>query len=585
MMRTHTCGDLRPADAGRKATLCGWVATKRDHGGVLFVDLRDRYGLAQATFRAEQNAALYETARHLPLEGVVAVTGTVEARPADKVNPKMATGGVELNAASLEALNDCKPMPFEIGDGEVANELRLQHRFLDLRRPRMQHNLLKRHALTLALRKAFDAERFVEIETPILYKATPEGAREYLVPSRVHRGMFYALPQSPQVFKQLCMVAGLDRYFQIARCFRDEDLRADRQPEFTQVDVEMSFVTPEDVFRVIEGVLKVAWKEVLGVDLPTPFPQVPYEEVMLKYGSDKPDRRYGMEIRDVTEMVKSTSFKVFTEAPIVRGLAAPGGAAAFSRKHIDELTALCAAAGAKGLAWMKYTPEGMQGGIEKFIQEPLRAQLVAKLGAKPGDLLCFIADKKEVVEKTLGMLRLELAKRLALKPSKEWDLHWVVDFPLFLQSEGRLVSGHHPFTQVHPEDFALLDTDPTRVRGLQYDLVMNGTELGGGTIRIHRADVQAKVFGILGLTPEEAQSKFGFLLDALAHGAPPHGGIALGLDRLCALLLGESDIREVIAFPKTHKASCLMTGSPAQASEKQVRELGIVFQAPPRAGA
>ncbi len=576
MMRTHTCGELRPADAGKPATLCGWVATKRDHGGVLFLDLRDRYGVTQATFRTEKDAALYEKARHLPLEGVISVTGSVEARPADKVNPRMATGGVELSAASLEVLNDCVPVPFEIADGPVSNELRLAHRYLDLRRPRMQRNLMARHRLALAIRKAFDAEGFAEIETPILYKSTPEGAREYLVPSRVNRGQFYALPQSPQVFKQLCMVAGLDRYMQIARCFRDEDLRADRQPEFTQVDVEMSFVGPDDVFRVIEKVLRAAWKEVLGEELPVPFSQVPYGEVMLKYGSDKPDRRFGMEIADVTDLVKGCPFRVFAEAPLVRGLAAPGGAA-LTRKQIDELTAGCAAAGAKGLAWFK---AGGEGGIDKFLSPELKGALLQRLGGKPGDLLCFVADRKEVCEKALGGLRLELARRLALKPAKAWDLLWVVDFPLFLEGEGRLVSGHHPFTQIHPSDIALLDADPLKVRGLQYDLVMNGTELGGGTIRIHRADLQARVFSILGLSPEEARQKFGFLLDALAHGAPPHGGIALGLDRLCALMLGEEDIREVIAFPKTHKATCLMTGSPSAVPPRQLKELGIALEKP-----
>lgn len=577
MKRTHTCGALRPADAGKAVRVEGWVATKRDHGGVLFVDLRDRYGRVQVTFRAEADAARYEQARRLPLESVIAAWGTVAARPADKVNPRLDTGGVEIDAAGLELLNDCRPVPFEIADGPVSNELRLAHRYLDLRRPRMQRNLEARHRLTLAIRKAFDAEGFLEIETPILYKSTPEGAREYLVPSRVSRGQFYALPQSPQVFKQLCMVAGLDRYVQIARCFRDEDLRADRQPEFTQVDVEMSFVEREDVFAVIESVLKASWKEVLGEDLPTPFPRVPYAEVMLKYGSDKPDRRFGMEIADVTDLVKGCPFRVFAEAPRVRGLAAPGGAA-LTRKQIDELVAFASSTGAKGLAWIKL---GGEGGIDKFLPVELKASLAERLGAKPGDLLCFVADRQAVCEKALGAVRLELARRLALKPAKAWDLHWVVDFPLFLEQDGRLVSSQHPFTQVHPEDAGLLKTDPAKARSLQYDLVLNGNELGGGSIRIHRQDLQAEIFAILGLTPEDARQKFGFLLDALAHGAPPHGGIALGLDRLCALLLGEEDIREVIAFPKTHKATCLMTGSPTPVPAKQLKELGITLDAPP----
>jgi aspartyl-tRNA synthetase len=581
MMRTHTCGELRPADVGKAVTLCGWVATKRDHGGVLFLDLRDRYGITQATFRTEKDAALYEKARHLGLESVLAVRGAVAARPADKANPKLATGGMELEASSLEILNGCLPLPFEISDAPVSNELRLEHRYLDLRRPKMQRNLAARHRLVMAVRKALDAEGFVEVETPILYKSTPEGAREYLVPSRVHRGRFYALPMSPQVFKQLCMVAGFDRYFQIARCFRDEDLRADRQPEFTQIDLEMSFVEPDDIFGVVERMLVAAYREVLGVTLPVPFPRVPCAEVMLKYGSDKPDRRFGMEISDVTDLTRDVPFKVFSEAPRVRGFAARS-AAALSRKQIDELAAFCAASGAKGLAWLKVAEEGITGGIEKFIPEEVRRKLAERLGAKPGDLLCFVADRQDVVEKALGQLRLEVAKRLSLKPSKDWDFHWVVDFPLFVPSEteGKLVSGHHPFTAPHPEDLPRMETAPLETRALQYDLVLNGHELAGGSIRIHRSDVQARVFGILGIPPEEARQKFGFLLDALARGAPPHGGIAPGLDRLCALMLGEEDIREVIAFPKTHKATCLMTGSPSPVPSRQLKELGILIEKP-----
>ncbi len=579
MKRTHTCGELRANHAGKPAVLCGWVATKRDHGGGLFIDLRDRYGLTQVTFRNEQDPLLYEKARHLPLEGVVAVSGIVEARPADKVNLKIPTGAVEVASSSLEVLNDCRPLPFEIVDGPVSEELRLRYRYLDLRRPRVQRIMVSRHRLALSIRKSFDAEGFVEVETPLLYKSTPEGAREYLVPSRVHRGLCYALPQSPQVFKQLCMVAGFDRYFQLARCFRDEDLRADRQPEFTQIDVEMSFVEPGDVFGVIERVLQAAYREVLDVDLPIPFPRVPFAEVMLKYGSDKPDRRYGMEIGDVTEIARQTSFKVFTGAAMVRGLAARG-AAAFSRKQIDELTALCAEAGAKGLAWMKVTPEGICGGIEKFVPEPVRRQFAERLGAKTGDLLCFVADGQGIVEKALGALRLELGKRLALEPAKDWDFLWVVDFPLFMPSEteGKLVSGHHPFTAPHPEDLCRMDAEPLKTRALQYDLVLNGGEMGGGSIRIHRPDVQERVFRILGITPEEARRKFGFLLEALSYGAPPHGGIAVGLDRICRRMMGEDDIREVIPFPKNSKAACLMTGSPAPAAERQLRELGISFQ-------
>ena len=585
MMRTHTCGELRPADAGKPATLCGWVATRRDHGGVLFLDLRDRYGMTQATSRAERDAALYEKARRLPLEGVVAITGAVEARPADKANPKLPTGGVELSGSRLEILNDCPSLPFEISDAPISNELRLEHRYLDLRRPRMQRNLAARHRLMMAVRKSLDAEGFVEVETPILYKSTPEGAREYLVPSRVHRGQFYALPMSPQVFKQLCMVAGFDRYFQIARCFRDEDLRADRQPEFTQIDIETSFLAESEIRAIMERLIRTVFKQALGLDLPEPFPVMLYAEAMARYGSDKPDLRVPLEFTELTDVMKGVEFKVFS-APAnaaggrVAGLRIPGGGS-LTRGEIDAYTQFVGIYGARGLAYMKVNEtargrEGLQSPIVKNLSDAALDAIVRRSGAKDGDLIFFAADKAKIVNDALGALRVKIGHEKGYAVAG-WKPLWVVDFPMFEYDDDakRWVAMHHPFTAPKDGHEDYLARDPSKAVAKAYDMVLNGSEIGGGSVRIHREEVQSKVFRALAIGPEEAQLKFGFLLDALRYGAPPHGGIAFGLDRIVAMMAGTESIRDVIAFPKTQRAQCLLTQAPSPVDEKQLRELHI----------
>ncbi|MBN1822976.1 MAG: aspartate--tRNA ligase [Endomicrobiales bacterium] len=589
MQRTHYCGALRASDTGKKAVLCGWVHSRRDHGGVIFIDLRDREGLAQIVFQPEKKE-MFSAAEKLRSEFVLKVSGSVRRRPAGTENPNMPTGEVEVVADELVIINPAPGLPFEISDFiDTSEEMRLKYRFLDLRRPKIQKNFVFRHRVLQAVRNYLCKEGFLEIETPFLTKSTPEGARDFLVPSRLSNGNFYALPQSPQLFKQILMVSGFDRYFQVVKCFRDEDLRADRQPEFTQVDLEMSFVDENDVIGVIEGALSAVFKEALGAGVKTPFRRMPYDEAMLKYGSDKPDTRFGMEITDFSQELKSCGFKVFKDAVdkggVVRGLCVPKGAA-FSRSEIDGLTKFVGDYGAKGLAWMKMTDAGPESNIVKFFSKGELETIGRKTGARSGDLLVFLADDVSVVAQGLCALRLKLGRELKLIDEKRFDFVWVVDFPLLEwdREEKRWNAMHHPFTSPKEEDLPLLDSglkeDCARMRARAYDIVLNGVELGGGSVRIHGRDVQKKMFGLLNVKEEEAKEKFGFLLDALSYGAPPHAGIALGFDRLCAILLGEESIREVIAFPKTQKAACLMSGAPGRVGEKQIKELGIKLNLP-----
>lgn len=578
--RTHTCGELRAHHAGQQVVLMGWVARRRDHGGVIFIDLRDRYGFTQIVFNPE-NAAVHQKAKALRAEYVVAISGVVQRRPQGMENPALATGEIEVIAQDLEILNPSKTPPFEIVDRvEASEELRLKYRYLDLRRPEMQKNLLLRHRLYQIVRRYFDENQFVEIETPMLMKSTPEGARDYLVPSRIHRGKFYALPQSPQTYKQILMVAGFDRYFQIVKCFRDEDLRADRQPEFTQIDVEMSFVDRDDVLDMTEGLIERVMRELKGVEVSRPFPRLTYEEAINRYGTDKPDIRYGMEITDISDLVSQCDFRVFREAiamgGVVRGLCVRGGAR-FSRKQIDELTDAARQQGAKGLVAIKVGEGDWDSSLTKFFEEGVRKHVMERFSAGAGDLLLLVADQLETASETLGELRTMLAQRENLIPENTYAYVWVVEFPLLEwdEEEQRYVARHHPFTSPMEEDIPLMDTAPDRVRARAYDLVLNGYEIAGGSIRIHKRDLQKKMFSILGIGPEEAEKKFGFLLEAFEYGAPPHGGIAFGFDRLTMILAGRKSIRDVIAFPKTNSALSLMDGAPSEVDEKQLRELGI----------
>ncbi|MGI5902045.1 MAG: aspartate--tRNA ligase [Desulfitobacteriia bacterium] len=566
---------------GETVHLLGWVQTRRDHGGVIFVDLRDRSGLVQVVFNPEIAAQDFEQAERLRSEYVIEVFGSVRLRPEGSENPNLLTGEIEVVAEKLTILNKAKTPPFYIQNNlDVDESLRLRYRYLDLRRPEMQQIIKLRHQVTQIMRNFLSEQGFLEIETPMLMKSTPEGARDYLVPSRVNPGSFYALPQSPQIFKQLLMVAGLEKYFQIARCFRDEDLRADRQPEFTQLDMEMSFVDMEDILPLMEELLVRIFEEVKGIELPTPFPRLTYREAMERYGSDKPDTRFGMELIDVGEIVKNTGFKVFAnviaQGGRVKGICAKG-CAAMPRREIDDLTKFVGIFGAKGLAYIVVTEEGLKSPIIKFFTEEEINNILNTMGAEPGDIVFFVADKETVVFNALGNLRLELAKRLDLIPKDSLNCLWVTEFPLleYDEEEKRYVAIHHMFTNPMPEDLELLETNPLQVRAQAYDLVLNGLELGGGSIRIHNREIQEKIFALVGLSSEEAKEKFGYLLEAFEYGTPPHGGIALGLDRLIMILGERENIRDVIPFPKTQSAACLLTKAPSPVLPEQLEELHI----------
>jgi aspartyl-tRNA synthetase len=595
MKRTHHCNELRATHIGQKISLAGWVHVRRDHGGIIFIDLRDREGLTQIVFDPEHNSKAAEMSHDLRSEFVVCVEGVVRKRPEGTVNTKLPTGEIEVLAHALEILNpsDTPPFPLdEIGTTQAGEDLRLQYRYLDLRRPSMAKNLILRHKVAKAVRDYFDTHRFLEVETPILFKSTPEGAREYLVPSRVNPGKFFALPQSPQQFKQMLMVAGVERYFQIAKCFRDEDLRADRQPEFTQIDLEMSFITREDMYAMIEGLLAHVWFVARGEKIPTPFPRMPFIEAMERFGVDKPDTRFGLELVDLTKDFAGSQFKVFRGAVeaggVVKAINAKGLACA-TQGQIDNLTETAKSFGAKGLAFIKVEGGEWKSPIVKFFSPAEKAALVEKLKIEEGDLILFGADQREIVWDVLGRLRLIVAEQLK-KTGKltirddQWNFLWVVDFPLmtFDRDSNRYLSTHHPFTAAVTEDIPMLDTEPHKVRGQHYDIVLNGVELGGGSIRIHQPDVQKKVFeDVLKIPAEVARSRFGYMLQAFRYGAPPHGGIALGFDRLMAILCGTSNIRDVIAFPKTAKAVDLMTNSPSDVEPKQLRDLHIKVDVEP----
>ena len=582
LKRTHTCGDLTTEHAGQTVTLNGWVDAWRDFGGLVFIDLRDRYGLTQCVFEPEAGAALQAASRELRSEYVVGIRGVVAPRLPGKENPKLKTGAIEVRARALEVFNATPTPPFELHSAESTNEeLRLKYRYLDLRRPAMQDVFRLRHRIAKLMRDAMTDQGFWEVETPILGRSTPEGARDFLVPSRVHSGHFYALPQSPQLYKQLLMVAGFDRYFQIARCFRDEDLRANRQPEFTQLDVEMSFVEDQDVMTAMEPLVASLAREFRGEELSLPLPRLDYRDVMERFGSDRPDLRYGLELKDVADLAAETEFKVFQLAKEnghrVRGLCAPSGGTRYSRKDLDGLTEYVAGFGAKGLVWLKVEAETLTGPTAKFFSPPVQARLRERFDAKAGDLILIVADSQAVTSQALSNLRARLAAELNLYDPKSFHYSWVVRFPLFGwdAAEKRWAAEHHPFTMPLAEDLHLLDTEPGQVRAQAYDLVVNGEECGGGTIRCHDPNVQAKIFGLLGLTLEQAEEQFGFLLGALRNGAPPHGGIALGLDRLVMLYAGLTNIRDCIAFPKTARGTDLMTGAPGGIDPKQLRELHV----------
>ena len=579
--RTHNCGQLRIEDVGSEVTLMGWVAKRRDHGGVIFVDLRDRWGITQVVFRPDLKAGTHAIAESIRNEFVIAIKGKVEPRPEGMANPNLPTGQIDIECTDLKLLNAAENPPFAIESGvDVNEELRLRYRYLDLRRPDMQQSIILRHTVAQHVRQYLVEQNFLEIETPFLMKSTPEGARDYLVPSRVHPGSFYALPQSPQTYKQLLMVAGYDRYFQIVRCFRDEDLRGDRQPEFTQIDIEMSFVDENDVMGLAEGLARHVFKSAIGIDLENPIPRITYQEAMDKYGTDRPDTRFGFEIVDMTQAAQASEFQVFKNVlesgGSVRAINATG-CGHFSRKQIDDLATFVAQFGAKGLAWIKVTDKGFESSIVKFFPDQAQNLLRESLQAKPGDLLLFVADRPSVVTQSLSNLRVELAKQQNLLNPKHYSMLWVTKFPLleYDDTEKRFVACHHPFTSPLPEDIDQLDTDPANVRARAYDLVLNGNEIAGGSIRIHQRDVQQRMFSLLGISPEEADEKFGFLLNAFKYGAPPHGGIAFGYDRLIALLAGKDFIRDVIAFPKTNAAASLMDNAPSEVDSAQLRELGL----------
>jgi aspartyl-tRNA synthetase len=594
MKRTHHCAQLTPADLGASVTLSGWVDSVRDHGGIVFIDLRDRKGITQVKFDPQDNAELGVQAGHLKPESVISIAGRVVPRPEGTVNSTLPTGGIEIAANALEVLNvsDTPPFPLDdIGGDKVNEDLRLTYRYLDLRRPKMRKNLQVRHRAAKSIRDYFDSQEFIEVETPALFKSTPEGAREYLVPSRIHAGQFYALSQSPQQFKQILMVAGVEKYFQIARCFRDEDLRSDRQMEFTQVDVEASFIDREGIYSLFEGMLKKVWKDVLGHDLPTPFPRMPYIDAMNRYGVDKPDVRFGMELVDFTELFKNSAFKVFastaTGGGAIKAINAKG-LADLTQGEIKALEEIAKSLGAKGLAFIKVEGGEWKSPIVKFFSDAEKAALTAQLGLAEGDMLFFAAAPWEKACAILGRIRLEAAALLQKRGkltirADDWQFLWVVDFPLmsYDEAENRYVATHHPFTAPVAEDAAYLDTDPKKVRGQHYDVVLNGMELGGGSIRIHQPALQKKVFeDVLKIPADVVESRFGYMLKAFTYGAPPHGGIAFGLDRMVALLCGTTSIRDVIAFPKTQKGQDLMAQSPTPVTAKQLKELHIATVMP-----
>lgn len=580
--RTHTCGELRESNIGENVVLNGWVAIRRDLGGVIFIELRDRYGMTQIVFEPSHNQALHEQAKKLRNEFVISVEGKVRRRPEGTENPNVLTGNIDIVADNLIILNSSETPPFPIEDNIDAHEdLRLKYRYLDLRRAEMQKNLLLRHKMYLITRKYFDENNFVEVETPILMKSTPEGARDFLVPSRLHKGKFYALPQSPQTYKQILMVSGLDRYFQIVKCFRDEDLRADRQYEFTQIDVEMSFVDVEDIFEIVEGLMKIFFKEILNKELSLPLKRLSFDEAMEKYGSDKPDLRFDLEMVTLNNVFANTQFKVFKDAieknGIITGLLAKG-CGDYTRNQLDVLTDYVKKLGAGGLIWMRVKENDLEAPIAKFLSDEEKNNLIKKMNAEAGDLLFILSGNKIKTLSYMGALRLEMARRMNLiKEDAEPKLLWVTDFPLFEWDEEtkRYYAMHHPFTSPKVEDIPLMDTDPSKVRARAYDLVMNGNEIAGGSIRIHNSELQAKMFKTLGISEEEANEKFGFLMGAFKYGAPPHGGIAFGFDRLAMLFAGRHSIRDVIAFPKTSSGMSLMDDSPSHVDEQQLKELHI----------
>ncbi len=580
--RTYFCGEVPERAIGEEVILKGWVQKRRDLGGLIFIDLRDRTGLVQVVFSPEESKEALAIAEKIRNEYVLDIRGTVIARQEGTVNENLKTGKIEIKAKEVTIINEAKTPPFIIENKtDVSEDLRLKYRYLDLRRPVMFETFKMRHKVTKVVRDFLDTEGFLDIETPILTKSTPEGARDYLVPSRVHPGEFYALPQSPQLFKQLLMVGGIERYYQIARCFRDEDLRADRQPEFTQIDIETSFMSQDDIISMMEAMMQTMMKEVKGMDVTIPFARMPYDEAMARYGSDKPDTRFGLELVDLSEIVKDSSFKVFAGAVSsggqVKAINVKGAASKYSRKDIDALTEFVAVYGAKGLAWLKAEEDGLKGPISKFISDEEANGINAALEVEAGDLILFVADKKNVVADALGALRLKLAKELKLIDQSKFNFLWVTDWPLLEYDEeaGRYFAAHHPFTMPVREDLGLLDSDPGAVRAQAYDLVLNGYELGGGSLRIFEKDIQEKMFAVLGFTQEEAREQFGFLLEAFEYGTPPHGGIALGLDRLVMLLAGRTNLRDTIAFPKTASASCLLTEAPGEVSEEQLQELHL----------
>ncbi|WP_394580079.1 aspartate--tRNA ligase [Cytobacillus firmus] len=582
--RTYFCGEVTEKAIGEKVSLKGWVQKRRDLGGLIFVDLRDRTGIVQVVFNPEVSQEALAAAEKIRNEFVLDIEGEVIAREEGTINENLKTGRIEIKAEKVTIINEAKTPPFVIDDKtDVSEDVRLKYRYLDLRRPVMFDTFKMRHQVTKAMRNFLDSEGFLDVETPILTKSTPEGARDYLVPSRVHPGEFYALPQSPQIFKQLLMVGGFERYYQIARCFRDEDLRADRQPEFTQVDIEMSFMSQEEIIGLMENMMEKVMKEVKGLDVQLPFPRMTYQEAMDRFGSDKPDTRFGMELTDLSEIVKDSSFKVFAGAVAsggqVKAINVKNGAGKYSRKDIDALTEFAAVYGAKGLAWLKAEEDGLKGPIAKFVTEEEQKSFYSALAAEPGDLLLFVADKENVVADALGALRLKLGKELELIDQSKFNFLWVTDWPLleYDEEEGRYYAAHHPFTMPAREDLDLLEKDPAGVRAQAYDLVLNGYELGGGSLRIFERDVQEKMFSVLGFSKEEAVEQFGFLLEAFEYGTPPHGGIALGLDRLVMLLAGRTNLRDTIAFPKTASASCVLTEAPGEVSQSQLNDLNLAL--------